>query len=241
MILGLGRYGGAIYKTLAWCGQMPGYELQIHGYDTSLEAVSKFRASCPALFQQYPNMTTQALTFGGEEFVAAFSNFDAPTLVICCLGDDQRNAEAEQTVKMLCARNGWDTDILILGNRTEMYRYAALTDNSGYAIHQAWVETQGENPVVAQELYNKNEYNYWSTRASAIWQKHRRRLGIADDAPETEVAEHERWMAYMLSQGFVYGSVKDLFMAKTHPSITDFNNLSDAEKAKDGLMARAGT
>ena len=125
-----------------------------------------------------------------------------------------RNAEAERTVKMLCARNGWDTDILILGNHTEIYRYSALIDDSGYALHQAWAETQGENPVAAQELYNKNEYNYWSTRASAIWQKHRRRLGIADVAPETAVAEHERWMAYMLSQGFVYGADKDLLDGK---------------------------
>jgi len=186
-------------------------------------------------------MTTQALAFGGEEFVATFSNIDAPTLIICCLGDSKRNAEAAQTVKMLCARNDWDTDILILSDRTDMYRYLTLTDDSGYALHQAWTTTQGEDSGLAQELYEKNEYNYWSSRASAIWQKHRRRLGIADDAPETEAAEHERWMAYMLSQGFVYGSVKDLFVAKTHPSITGFDNLSDAEKAKDGLMAKGGT
>jgi len=43
---------------------------------------------------------------------------------------------------------------------------------------------------------------------------------------------HENWMRMKLSQGWKYGSVKDL-AAKTHPDLVPFDQLPEIEQKKD--------
>jgi hypothetical protein len=45
--------------------------------------------------------------------------------------------------------------------------------------------------------------------------------------------EHARWNAFMRAQGFIWGATKDLVVAKTHPDLVLFSELSVEGQAKD--------
>lgn len=49
VIVGLGRYGTELLKTLVWYCQMPGYRFEVDVYDKDKLAKSKFTAQCPEL------------------------------------------------------------------------------------------------------------------------------------------------------------------------------------------------
>ena len=53
------------------------------------------------------------------------------------------------------------------------------------------------------------------------------------DAPAS--ASHVSWAAQKFAEGWTYGQVKDP-EKKTHPCLTDFNNLPTEQKAKDFLF-----
>ena len=79
--------------------------------------------------------------------------------------------------------------------------------------------------------YEMHGYFRRSSIASAIHQKYRKEY-IADE-DVMAVTEHKRWCAYMRStEGYRYGTARD-DLAKRHPSLTSYANLSKAEKEKD--------
>ena len=44
--------------------------------------------------------------------------------------------------------------------------------------------------------------------------------------------EHRRWSAFMLSEGYVYNTVRN-DIAKTHPCLVPFDSLSKKDQEKD--------
>lgn len=58
-------------------------------------------------------------------------------------------------------------------------------------------------------------------------------IRFQDENPDnTPEQNHDNWMKMKVSQGWVYGKVKD-FEKKTHPDMLSFNELPDIEKRKD--------
>jgi len=53
------------------------------------------------------------------------------------------------------------------------------------------------------------------------------------DAPES--AQHDAWMADKISDGWVYGAVKDA-VAKTHPCLVPFEQLPPMQRLKDAVF-----
>ncbi len=81
------------------------------------------------------------------------------------------------------------------------------------------------------ESFEMYEYFRRSSIASAIHQKYRREY--IKDEDTMAVTEHRRWCAYMRStEGYRYGTSRD-DLARRHPSLTPYANLSKAEKEKD--------
>jgi hypothetical protein len=65
-------------------------------------------------------------------------------------------------------------------------------------------------------------------------------LNLVDDDAQVEMlatAEHDRWMADRKSQGWTYGAVRDN-VAKHHPSLVAWSELSNNEKDKDRDVVR---
>ena len=81
------------------------------------------------------------------------------------------------------------------------------------------------------EAFEMHEYYRRSSTASAIHQEFRRKY--IKDEEAMAVTEHRRWCAYMRStEGYCYGTARD-DLAKRHPSLTSYANLSKVEKEKD--------
>lgn len=51
---------------------------------------------------------------------------------------------------------------------------------------------------------------------------------------------HEEWKAYKISQGWAYGEIKS-FENKTHPLITDYENLPVEQRSKDYIFSSAAS
>lgn len=83
------------------------------------------------------------------------------------------------------------------------------------------------------EMY---EYFRRSSMASAIHYPYR--MALIDNPEIRTVTEHRRWCAYMRgTEGYVYGLLRD-DLAKTHPSLTAYDNLSHVEKMKDEVLVQ---
>jgi hypothetical protein len=84
---------------------------------------------------------------------------------------------------------------------------------------------QGETPVAE-----------WATAED--WQKtsSREAVGFQIANPHAPAsAEHDRWMAERIADGWVYGPVKDAG-AKTHPLLIPYAQLPEAQRRKDALI-----
>lgn len=115
-------------------------------------------------------------------------------------------------------------------------------EDKGLKCHLRWsktVEEQDENI----KLYNTYEYYRKSSMSEVLYSELRKSLGIElNDDQETKDLisdyEHRRWNAYMRTEGYVYNATRD-DIAKTHPSLIVFDDLSQAEKDKDTEVLKA--
>ena len=70
------------------------------------------------------------------------------------------------------------------------------------------------------------------------WQKDSAMLGVElhlNNPNAGPQASHESWMAQKVSEGWVFGSVKNP-EAKTHPCLIEFDQLPKEQQAKDYLF-----
>ena len=109
-------------------------------------------------------------------------------------------------------------------------------ETKGLKCHLRWSNTLSE--VESNTLlYNEYEYYRRASISEALYSELRIALGIllTDDSQSKELLkmyEHMRWNAYMRTEGYVYGAIRDE-IAKTHPSLVPYQALSHAEKQKD--------
>lgn len=112
-IIGLGRYGTELLKTVCWCTQMPGYELSVHIFDKD-NAEDRMLASVPELIKKAKEKLAgdaeYELNFHnntdvmGSEFLKTISAIDGLTRVYVCLGDDETNVDIAMRVRMELGR-----------------------------------------------------------------------------------------------------------------------------------------
>ena len=102
------------------------------------------------------------------------------------------------------------------------------------------LEKEISDNQISAELSEKRFWSFAhyrnSSKATALHIELKNYLGFTAEAaksdPELAIRlrdlEHERWMAYMLAEGYVYGEKKD-FIAKTNPSIVPTHDLHPSE------------
>ena len=94
-----------------------------------------------------------------------------------------------------------------------------------HEANKAWCITNGDN---SQKSWDD----------APTWQKTSALNGVQfhlDNPDAGDSASHDSWMKEKLDAGWVYGELKDE-IAKTHPCIVPFEQLSSEQQAKDRLF-----
>lgn len=119
VIVGFGLNGKMLTKALAWFGQMDGYRLEIHVFDSNEKAESEFAEQAPDLLNksfakpdlpeenQYVVNIHSGVAFGTAEFDKTIEEL-APkvTFAFNCLGNDQLNLFAGMKLREIFERKG---------------------------------------------------------------------------------------------------------------------------------------
>ena len=152
--------------------------------------------------------------------------------------------------KTLDGAHNWKNqpyDIRFVGDLEEMYSESVILRE---ALEEEALATHTSYGGSEEDFY-RYEYNYRSSMASALHRDLRRKLHIADfdkTADELTVEErdllerieHNRWNAYMRSEGYVYSGSKTSDsrddLANMHHNLVPFDELSEEDKRKDSIV-----
>ncbi len=115
VIVGLGMNGAELLKTLCWCGQMHGYELNIHVYDMAEDTAALVSSVAPELVaynglrldgEPYYNVVFHdKVDVSGPEFLQELSLIGEVTTAFVTLGDDELNIEIAMRMRMQFGRD----------------------------------------------------------------------------------------------------------------------------------------
>ena len=170
LLLGLGKMGGEMLKTLAWYTQMDGYKTTIHVFDRDPLAHSRIKAECPELFNEahngvdIPGETRMDVRFfpdvdvRADSFYTKINGIDHPTFVFVALGDDEENISAALQTKIYMKRRGLDPFVLTFVQSHEKYR--ALIEygvdvSQGISFAGDWDLLTRMDMVFGSDLENK--------------------------------------------------------------------------------------
>lgn len=113
-IVGAGRYGTALIKTICCIGQMPGYTVEIHVFD-SINAETSFKAIMPEFMNingkkiegdaEYNIIFHDAVNVKNPGFIESFSAVKGYTGVYVALGEDELNIETAMRIRTALKRN----------------------------------------------------------------------------------------------------------------------------------------
>jgi len=112
LVLGMGQLGAEMIRALAWYGQMDGYTIQIHGFDTDAGAADRLRARCPELLDEryngryqegepYYRIQLHQADVRGAAFREQVKALGTVTHAIVALGDDSLNAAMAVELRVL--------------------------------------------------------------------------------------------------------------------------------------------
>lgn len=105
LIVGCGRMGMQMVKTVAWCGQMAGHELHVRVVDKDAQARKNLLyAQCPELaLEEYDIQFYQGDIQSPEFDRMLAENFD-PTFVVVATGDDELNLSTADRIRAALRR-----------------------------------------------------------------------------------------------------------------------------------------
>lgn len=110
MIIGCGKTGMSMLKTVAWYGQIDGYTLKIKVYDKEAEHIKKkFNAECPELNKKYGYQIEFIETdIETEDFTKAITDnkqAEDATVAYVFTGNDELNLKASETLLSVFRKN----------------------------------------------------------------------------------------------------------------------------------------
>lgn len=114
-IVGFGKYGRGITKTLLWASQLDGYKLSLHIFDSNKTVDTKFKTMCPEIFKtnhlkddknpQYDIYFYNGNDIKDYKFISDISNIKNITNVFVTLGTDKDNIETSMKLRTLISKN----------------------------------------------------------------------------------------------------------------------------------------
>ena len=105
LLIGCGRLGMSMLKTVVWCGQIEGYSLKIRVVDKDKNKVEKeFYAQAPELKDNYGIEFFEA-DIESEDFEPTIQKFSDATFVCVATGSDDLNIFAAESTYRIFRRN----------------------------------------------------------------------------------------------------------------------------------------
>lgn len=156
------------------------------------------------------------------------------------------DSSAAQAISRAVNYKGEKYDIGFLGLSSECYSadvvFNSEVEQLGLLRHKRYASQTCSLDEVESSFWN-NSYNYKSSIAAAIHRKMKEYCNVdgikisPDKRTNTQTdklrrLEHRRWSAFMLSEGYVYNTVRN-DIAKTHPCLVPFDSLSKKDQEKD--------
>ncbi len=138
LIVGLGKYGTELLKSICWYGQMLGYELTIHVIDMGLELEDKIASIAPEIIKfnktkikgdaQYEIYFHEGLSIDDVDFRKTIQEINDVTSVYIMLGDDELNLKCAIQLREEFGR------LNILKNKPLPYIYATVANQEKNTI-----------------------------------------------------------------------------------------------------------
>ena len=308
LLVGCGRLGTQMLKTVAWCGQIKGYTLKIRVLDKKAKQIEK------EFYSQYPEMKNYNVKFEevdieSSDFEAKVSRYKNTTFICVATGSDDLNISTAENLFEIFRRNykGYtppiftrvrkvmksdnfadkgtfldDRNIYLFGTSNSIFSNDTLfnseLENLAFAVHLSynWAIDDDKTSFNYQKALNDfytSEYSRRSSMAAALHIPSKLKMCniavkkgelpneenliefdtvIKDEDKKLELMknEHERWNAFMRSEGFrtvkfptvkkyapITRSHKDED-AKLHPCIVSWEDLDPLQKEYDALQKK---
>lgn len=118
VVIGMGRMGSNMVRSLAWYCQLDGYRLRIDAFDKDPDAKDIFEGSCPELMSpsyngvivpgesQYTITIHPGMDVRTKSFADEILKLSTATYVLIALGTDEENIAAALQARMLFERCG---------------------------------------------------------------------------------------------------------------------------------------
>ena len=114
VVIGCGKYGRELVKTMTWLCQMPGYILNLHVFDKDQDVELKFKSIAPELIEKsgeavegeaYYNLTFYPNTdVDSYDFIDKICAIDCITSIFITLGSDETNIDTAIKVRTFLSR-----------------------------------------------------------------------------------------------------------------------------------------
>lgn len=151
VVVGLGRHGFEMTRTLPWFCQMDGYEIRLNAFDIDKQAESRFCRQCPELMDSKHNgdFTTageahyeikvhSGVDVWSDEFLNLLARLERTTYVFVALGDDEKNIRMATELRTWFEKRGIHPQIdAIVYDVTKKQALKGIKNYSGqeYDIH----------------------------------------------------------------------------------------------------------
>lgn len=157
VVVGMGRYGTEMIKSLLWFCQMDGYELQLDVFDKQEDAQDRLAALCPEVLSDKYN----GVHVDGEAYykINVHSNIDASTAtfanaisrihatyVLVALGSDEENIKTAINMRMIFERNGIKPAIQAIVHNGKLKN--VLSDVTNFRGQSYGIEYIGDNDTM---------------------------------------------------------------------------------------------
>ena len=283
LIVGCGNIGKEFLRDIVWCGQLPGYKLEILVVDLIADKIKEnIEYEYPELLNNY-NITFLNADIKSEKTLNTIKNYNNINYILVSMDNDEKNLNTalllrryfirtfdrepiinlwisneykEEQLLKLVNEKGNSYNLNAFGSMYDLYHNNTILDSS---LEKLAIQVNLAYDPTDHDLrnYNLMEYNKRSSRASALHIKYKMYSILKEKFSENmrdnqelmkklytkEIEqlltenEHDRWMAYTRSIGYIKASLEDVtkyyktsntyinYLARMHPCLVPFNQL----------------
>lgn len=222
VVVGLGKHGTEMVKSLAWFGQMDGYRIEIAAFDKAADARNKFSAICPELMDdkynnqfsdegeaQYKIDIHNNIDVETIEFIKEIDNIPNITYIFVDVGSDEKNIRTAIKLRSILQKKEKSPRIQAVVSNTERKNaLEGITNHSGQSYNIDFVgdvksfysvgsimDSELETEALCRHLKWGKEEDFWKyeyNHRSSVASALHRRMKIACGISGIEKAPADR-------------------------------------------------